>query len=60
MTDDGTPLTSDAFNAELKALLRRAHDEGVDVEGGWNCRNGETYPDWDVVVTEVRKNGDSA
>jgi hypothetical protein len=60
MTDDGTPLTSEAFSAELKALLRRAHADGLDVEGGWNCRNGEEYPDWDVVVTEVRKNGDSA
>lgn len=52
-----TPLSSeDEFNTELKALLIRAYDAGIDVEGGWECRNGGEHPDWDVIVTEVRKN----
>lgn len=59
MTDEELTLTSsEALNAELKALLRRAYDNGIDVEGGWECRNGVEHPDWDVIVTEVRKNED--
>ena len=60
MTVEERSLTSrDELNAELKALLRRAYTNGIDVEGGWECRNGVEHPDWDVVVTEVRKNEDS-
>jgi len=39
-----------------EALLRRAYDSDLEIEGGWDCRNGTDYPDWDVIVTEVRKN----
>jgi hypothetical protein len=52
---DDAPDDETAFRADLRALLRRAHEAGVDVEGGWECRNGEGRPDWDVVVTEVAK-----
>lgn len=56
MTGDKTPITSESeLQTELKRLLCRAHDGGLDVKGGWDCRNGEAYPDWDVVVTEVRR-----
>lgn len=56
MTSEEAPVASDEeLAAELKALLVRAHDGGVDVEGGWECRNGPDYPDWDVLVTEVAK-----
>lgn len=56
MTPEGPPVTSeDGLAAELEALLVRAHDNGVDVEGGWACRSSRGYPDWDVVVTEVAK-----
>jgi len=27
----------------------------IDVEGGWECWNGDIFPDYDVVVTEVNK-----
>ena len=60
MTAEETPLSSEEeLNAELKALLVRAYNSGLDVEGGWECRNGMDHPDWDVVVTEVEKNDGS-
>lgn len=56
MTSEETQLTSKAeLNAELKALLVRAHENGIDIEGGFECRNGGEHPDWDVIVTEVEK-----
>lgn len=59
MTTDKSRLTSEAaLNDELRALLQQAHENGVDVEGGWECRNGSKYPDWDIVVSEVEKPDD--
>jgi hypothetical protein len=59
MTTGDSPQTditsSTAFNDALKSILIEAHDNDVSVEGGWNCRNGSLYPDWDIVVTEVEK-----
>lgn len=60
MTSEETSLTSkEDLNEELKALLRRAYESGIDVEGGIACRNGADHPDWDVVITEVEKNEQS-
>ncbi|QSG02857.1 hypothetical protein [Natranaeroarchaeum sulfidigenes] len=60
MTSEETPVTSKAeLNDELKALLLRAYENGIDVEGGFECRNGVEHPDWDVIVTEVEKNDHS-
>ncbi len=57
MTSEKMALTSrEELNAELKALLLEAYENGLDVEGGFECRNGVEHPDWDVVVTEVEKN----
>lgn len=57
MTSGETPLTSkEELNAELKALLLRAYENEIDVEGAFECRNGVEHPDWDVIVTEVEKN----
>ncbi len=57
MTSEETALTSkEELNAELKGLLRRAYESGLNVEGGFECRNGVEHPDWDVIVTEVEKN----
>lgn len=61
MSSDETPLTSKAeLSTELQALLLRAYENGLDVEGAFECRNGVEHPDWDVVVTEVEKNERSA
>ncbi|WP_232686705.1 hypothetical protein [Halobacterium zhouii] len=54
-TEESTMTTSTELHAELKSLLRRAHTNGIDVEGGWACRNDAEHPDWDIVVTEVQK-----
>lgn len=60
MTDEGTPISSRAdLNAELKRLLLRAYENGIDVEGGFECRNGVDHPDWDVIVAEVAKHESS-
>ncbi|OYR47791.1 MULTISPECIES: hypothetical protein [unclassified Halorubrum] len=53
--DDDAPTAEAEFRDELQTLLREAHDEGIDVEGGWDCRNGPGHPDWDVVVSKVQK-----
>lgn len=52
---NGHPETAEEFNDALIELLRQAHAAGVDVPGGWTCRNGPEHPDWDVVITEVTK-----
>ncbi len=60
MTAEKDSVTSkEELNAELKALLRRAYESGIDVEGGFECRNGAEHPDWDVIITEVEKNDHS-
>lgn len=58
MTSEESPPTSTMeLSDELQALLLRAYESGLDVEGAFECRNGGDHPDWDVVVTEVEKNG---
>ena len=53
--DGRPPETPTELKAGIRLLFKEAHDNGVDVKGGWECRNGDRYPDWDVVVTEVQK-----
>jgi len=60
MTAEEPTITSKAeLKAELQTLLIAAYQSDVDVEGGFDCRNGAGHPDWDVIVTEVEKNGQS-
>lgn len=51
--EESVPTTRQELNAELKSLLARAYDNDIQVKGGWECRNGNEYPDWDVVIAEV-------
>ncbi|WP_336002865.1 hypothetical protein [Halorientalis halophila] len=55
MGDDPTLDSEAELQAELTDLFRRAHEEGVDVLGGWECSNGSEDPHWDVIVTEVQR-----
>ena len=60
MSSEPTPITSRAeLRAALQMVLLRADEMGIDVKGGFDCRNGGDRPDWDVLITEVEKNGDS-
>ncbi|QSG01766.1 hypothetical protein [Natranaeroarchaeum sulfidigenes] len=52
-------ISEGEFQAALASLLRKADANDVEVEGGWDCRNGDEHPDWDVMVTEVKKNADA-
>jgi len=53
MSDVDRLSTPADLQEDLSALLERAHENGVDVRGGWECPNGEDPPAWDVVVTAV-------
>ncbi|WP_299233006.1 hypothetical protein [Natronomonas sp.] len=53
--DRRPPETPEELAVGIRLLFKQAHGNGVDVTGGWDCRNGDRYPDWDVVVTELRK-----
>jgi hypothetical protein len=54
-SDDRSIDSNDEFITELEELLRRAYQGGVDVEGGWVCRNGDSHPDWEAVIVEMSK-----
>lgn len=54
-SEDSSINSSDEFVEELEDLLRRAYRSGVDVEGGWVCRNGDSHPDWEAVIVEMSK-----
>lgn len=54
-SSDQQPTSKEELNAELQSLLLRAYRNGIDVKGGFDCRNGEGHPDWDVVIMEMEK-----
>jgi hypothetical protein len=60
MTEEPSPTSREEFRAELHAVLRRAYENDVEIKGGFDCRNGDGSPDWDVIVTEVETDGQSA
>ncbi len=49
------PLPHDErFENALTALIQTAHDNDVDVEGGWKCTiDGNGHSHWDVQITSV-------
>ena len=50
------PTTDSEFGDRLGSLIRAAHRNGIDVEGGWAFRNdGGDDPDWGVEIYEVTK-----
>lgn len=54
---DGEITSVGAFNEALTRLLQTAHRNGVEIEGGWECRNEGLIPDWEAVIAELAKNG---
>lgn len=55
MTAFDPPEDETEFNEALNALIERAQDNGVNVEGAWKCTidgNGNSH--WDIQITSVR------
>ncbi|WP_299268686.1 hypothetical protein [Halorientalis sp.] len=46
------------FETILSELIHTAHQNGIDVEGGWGVDGEDGHPDWDVVVTVVDRAAD--
>ncbi|ELZ09379.1 hypothetical protein C479_11175 [Halovivax asiaticus JCM 14624] len=59
MSEETPPTSKAELNAALQTLLIGAYKNGIDVKGGFECRNGVEHPDWDVIITEVAKNDQS-
>lgn len=47
--------TEEEFAERLGELVYTAYEKGVDIEGGWECRNSSEDPDWAVLILEVTK-----
>lgn len=47
--------TKAEFDSALQSLLLSALENGLDLYGAWEYRNGEVYPDLEVLVTELAK-----
>ncbi|SEN50492.1 hypothetical protein SAMN05216388_1003275 [Halorientalis persicus] len=47
-----------SFERLLTKLIRLAHENGIDIEGGWDVDGDDGHPDWDVVVTVVDRAAD--
>jgi hypothetical protein len=53
MTDESNdPTTPGEFDEALSALIRSAHENGVEVEGGWDVADDGTTT-WAVEITRV-------
>lgn len=49
--------TESEFDEALQALLLEAVDNDLDIRGVWEYRNGQAYPDLEVLVTELAEEG---
>ncbi|MFC4358075.1 hypothetical protein ACFO0N_08960 [Halobium salinum] len=49
------PDSTAEFHEALTGLVRAARENGVDVEGGWDCRIDGTTPDFAVEIFPVVK-----
>lgn len=50
-------MTEAEFDSALQSLLLSALENGLDVRGAWEYRDGEAYPDLEILVTELAKSG---
>lgn len=55
LPSDGEIASATAFEEVLAHMIRSAHRNGVDIEGGWICRNDDGIPDYETVIVELRK-----
>ncbi len=49
--------TATQFEELLSTLLRAAHENGVDVSGGWEAHDVTEALEWDVVITPMARDG---
>lgn len=52
---DRAITTEDELDSAFQSLLLAALENGLDPRGAWEYRNGQTYPDLEVLVTELTK-----
>lgn len=52
---DGDIDSEAELEAAMQHVLRSAADNGVDPRGSWVYRNGDSFPDWEVMVLELTK-----
>lgn len=59
MSDTTGPCDEAEFEDALAALVERANDNGVDIEGGWKSTveaDGRSH--WDIQISRVEYEGD--
>ncbi len=52
------PETTADLETALEESIQAAYRNGLSVAGGYGVRNGHELPDWDVIITKVKKPGD--
>lgn len=57
-SSDRTPTGRASFAAELEALVARARDAGVDLEGAYDVRSSDGQPEYTVEISEVARRFD--
>lgn len=50
--------TATQFEELLSTLLLAAHENGIDVSGGWEAHDQTQALEWDVVVTPLARGGE--
>lgn len=50
-----SPHTEDQFRQALAELVRAARNNGVDVEGGWDCPADGDAPEFGVEIYRVQR-----
>lgn len=56
---DGDITTDAEFDAALGQLLLEAVRNDIDPRGTWVYRNGQTIPDWEIMVLELASKDDT-
>ncbi|MUV58939.1 hypothetical protein [Halogeometricum sp. CBA1124] len=58
-SSDDSIRTSERFGITLERIVREAHRNGVDVEGGWECSIQDADTEYDVVVTRIGRRAET-
>jgi hypothetical protein len=58
MTPPDREITTEAeFDSALQSLLLAALENGLDLRGAWEYRNGQTHPDLEILISELDRSG---